>query len=416
MPAPWLDCTVLHGAGLSAEMLILDGAHLVLPDRVLSPGRLVIDGDRISEIGPGSDGGALAGLWIVPGFIDVHVHGLHGDDVLDGPGQVATIARRLPRYGCTSFAPTTFACPPDALEMLAQSVEEAIGAPTLDSARVLPAHLESNFMSSDYRGAQPLEQLCLPPGAPAADAVPGTAIDFTGDDILRVVTAHRRAIGTMTLAPELPEALPLIRALTSQGIRVSLGHSGATLDHARAGIEAGARQATHLFNRMPALTHRAPGLVGAVLDDDRVAVELVCDGYHVHPVVMRMAIRAKRPDRVMAITDGLAGAGLPVGSRFLLGGRGATVQEHACVLDDGTLAGSRLTMDRVFANLVTLVGVTPLDAATMTATVPARELGLTDRGKLAGGLLADLVLLDDAFCVRQTIIGGHIAYAHDVPR
>ena len=200
-----------------------------------------------------------------------------------------------------------------------------------------------------------------------------------------MIAAHRDAIGTLTLAPELPEALTLIRDLVARGHAVSLGHSGATLEEARAGIEAGARRATHLFNRMPPLTHRAPGLIGAVLDDDRVAVELVCDGYHVHPVVMRAAIRAKRPERVMAITDGLAGAGLAEGARFELGGRAVTVRAQACFLDDGTLAGSRLTMDRVFANLVEMVGVTPLEAAMMTATVQARTLGLSDRGRHCRG-------------------------------
>lgn len=397
-------------------MLILDGATLVLPDRVLSPGRLVIDGDRIVEVGEGSEGGPLAGLWIVPGFIDVHVHGLLGDDALDGPGSVAAIAAHMPRHGCTSFTPTTFACPPAALEMLAVAIEQAMTRPTMESARVLPAHLESNFMAPEYRGAQPLDRLCLPPGAPADAATPGTATDFTADDVLAVIAAHRAAIGKLTIAPELPEALALIRLLVAQGHRVSLGHSGATLEEARAGIEAGARQATHLFNRMPPFTHRAPGLIGAVLDDERVAVELVCDGYHVHPVVMRAAIRAKRPDRVMAITDGLAGAGLPVGARFELGGRGVTVRDQACFLDDGTLAGSRLTMDRVFANLVEMVGVTPLEAATMCATVQARELGLQDRGRIAEGLLADLVVLGGDWSIRQTILGGEVVYAGDSSR
>ena len=397
-------------------MLILDGAHLVLADRVLSPGRLVIDDDRIVDVGEGSDGGPLGGLWIVPGFIDVHVHGLLGDDTLDAPGSVASIAANLPRHGCTSFAPTTFACPPARLEMLARAVSQAISEPAREAARVLPAHLESNFMAPDYRGAQPLDALCLPPGAPADAATPGTATEFTADDILQVITAYRSAIGKLTLAPELPESLALIRSLIAQGLRVSLGHSGATLEEAQAAIEAGARQATHLFNRMPPFTHRAPGLIGAVLDDERVAVELVCDGYHVHPVAMRAAIRAKRPERVMAITDGLAGAGLAVGSHFELGGRGVTVREQACFLDDGTLAGSRLTMDRVFANLIGMVGVTPVDAAMMCATVQARELGLHDRGRLAEGLLADLVVLDADWCVRQTVIGGSIVYASDASR
>jgi N-acetylglucosamine-6-phosphate deacetylase len=396
-------------------MLILDGAHLVLPDRVLSPGRLVIDDDRIVEVGPGSEGGPLAGRWIVPGFIDVHVHGLLGTDVLDDADSVAKVAQRMPRFGCTSFTPTTFACPPAAIERLAIAIEAAMAAPSRESARVLPAHLESNFMAPDYRGAQPLAELRLPPGAPLeVPSDPSAATpDYSGEDVLAVIAAHRAAIGKLTLAPELPEALGLIRSLVAQGHRVSLGHSGATLDEARAGIEAGARQATHLFNRMPPLTHRAPGLVGAVLDDDRVSVELVLDGYHVHPVVVRAAIKAKRPERVMAITDGLAGAGLAVGAHFELAGRGVTVRDQACFLDDGTLAGSRLTMDRVFANLVESIGVTPLEAALMTATVQARELGLHDRGRVAEGLLADLVVLDGDWCVRQTLIGGAVVYAED---
>ncbi len=391
-------------------MLILDGATLVLPDRLISPGRLVIEDDRIVDVGPGSDAGPLAGLWIVPGFIDVHVHGLLGDDTLDGPHAIAAIAASLPRYGCTSFTPTTFACPPSAIEVLATAIEQAMDAPAPGAARVLAAHLESNFMTPEYRGAQPLSDLCLPPGAPADAAVEGTATAYGAAEVMAVIAAHRRAIGKLTLAPELPQALPLIRDLVLHGHRVSLGHSGATLEQARAGIEAGARQATHLFNRMPPFTHRTPGLVGAVLDDDRVAVELVCDGYHVHPVAMRTAIRAKRPERVMAITDGLAGAGLPVGARFTLGGRGVTVREQACFLDDGTLAGSRLTMDRVFANLVEMIGMTPPEAATMCATVQARELGLSDRGRLAPGLLADVAVLDGGWQVRQTIIGGTVVH------
>ena len=319
----------------------------------------------------------MAGLWIVPGFIDVHVHGVLGDDVLDGPGSVAAIAAQLPRFGCTSFTPTTFACPPASLEMLALAIEAAMAAPVAARRRACcPRISRATSWRPTTAARSRCRALCLPPGAPADMATPGTATDFTADDILAVIAAHRSAIGKLTLAPELPEALTLIRDLVAHGHGVSLGHSGATLEEARAGIEAGARRATHLFNRMPPLTHRAPGLIGAVLDDDRVAVELVCDGYHVHPVVMRAAIRAKRPERVMAITDGLAGAGLAEGARFELGGRGVTVREQACFLDDGTLAGSRLTMDRVFANLVEMVGVTPLEAAMMTATVQARTLGL----------------------------------------
>lgn len=390
--------------------MILDGADIVLSDRVLSPGRLVIDNGRIADVGPGSQGGPLAGHLVVPGFIDVHVHGVEGSDVLEASDKVRAVAARLPRYGVTSFCPTTVACSPDDLTMVARAVLEARRTPASGSARVLPAHLESNFIAPDYRGAQPLACLCLPPRAPASARVEGTAGDYNGDDIVAVIAAHREAVGIVTIAPELPESLSLIADLVEKGHRVSLGHSGATYEQGRAGIEAGARHATHLFNRMPPFTHRAPGLVGAVLDDDRVAAEIVCDGYHVHPVTMRAAIRAKHPSRMMAITDGTSGSGLPVGSEVLLGGRRITVTDDACFLDDGTLAGSSLTMDRAFANLVSLVGLSPMEAALMSSTVPARELRLADLGVIEAGAIADLVVLDAQHQVRQTIIDGISVY------
>jgi N-acetylglucosamine-6-phosphate deacetylase len=390
--------------------MILDGADIVLTDRVVSPGRLVIEGDRIVDIGHGSASGALAGHTIVPGFVDVHVHGVEGNDVLEAPDRVREVAARMPRYGVTSFCPTTVACSPDDLTMVARAVLDVQRSPVPGGARVLKAHLESNFIAADYKGAQPLSCLCLPPGAPASARVEGTAADYNGDDIMAVIAAHRDAVGILTIAPELPEALALIADLVAHGHRVSLGHSGATYEQGVAGIEAGARHATHLFNRMPPFTHRAPGLVGAVLEDDRVAVEIVCDGYHVHPSTMRAAIRAKQPSRVMAITDGTAGSGLPVGSRVMLGGRGISVTKDACFLDDGTLAGSSLTMDRAFANLVTLVGVDRTEAALMTSTTPARELRLSGFGVLEAGAVADLVVLDADYRVRQTIIGGVSAY------
>ncbi len=390
--------------------MILDGADIVLPDRIVHQGRLVIDGDRIADIGPGTASGPLAGHLIVPGFVDVHVHGIEGNDVLEAPDRIRAVAARMPRYGVTSFCPTTVACSPDDLAMVARAVLDAQRAPAPTSARVLKAHLESNFIAPDYRGAQPLACLCLPPGASSAGQAAGTAADYNGDDIMAVIAAHREAVGILTIAPELPEALPLIRDLVSHGHRVSLGHSGATYEQGRDGIEAGARHATHLFNRMPPFTHRAPGLVGAVLEDERVAVEIVVDGYHVHPATMRAAIRAKQPSRVMAITDGTAGSGLPVGSEVMLGGRRITVTSDACFLDDGTLAGSSLTMDRAFANLLTLVGMTPVEAALMTATVPARELRLAGFGVLEPGAMADLVVLDPGHRVRQTVIGGVVAY------
>jgi N-acetylglucosamine-6-phosphate deacetylase len=209
---------------------------------------------------------------------------------------------------------------------------------------------------------------------------------------------------------ELPGGLHLARALVAGGHRVSLGHSGATYEQALEGIAAGARHATHLFNRMSPLGHRAPGLVGAVLSSADVAAELVCDGYHVHPAVAAAAIRAKGVSRMMAITDGVAGAGLPVGSRVSLGGRTVTVTDDACFLDDGTLAGSRLTMDGAFRRLVAQ-GFSLVEASRMCSGTQAEELGLEGQGTIVPGALADLVVLDGQLEVAATYVGGSPAWS-----
>ena len=177
-------------------------------------------------------------------------------------------------------------------------------------------------------------------------------------------------MGIVTVAPELAGGLDLIRWLAARGHYVSLGHSAATYDEALAGVAAGARQSTHLFNRMPPLHHRAPGLAGAVLQADEVAAEIICDGVHVHPALVRAAIAAKRPSRVMAITDATAAAGLPVGGRASIGGYAITAAGSTALLDDGTIAGSVTTMDRVFQFLVAAVGLSLVDAATLCATTP----------------------------------------------
>jgi N-acetylglucosamine-6-phosphate deacetylase len=190
---------------------------------------------------------------------------------------------------------------------------------------------------------------------------------------------------------------------------VSLGHSGATYEQALEGIRAGARQATHLFNRMTPIGHRAPGLAGAVLESDEVVAEIVCDGVHVHPAMVRVALAAKRAERIMAITDGTAGAGLPPGSFAHLGGRRITVRD-AAYLEDGTIAGSTLTMDRAFAKLTSEVGLSLPDAATVCSTTPARTLGLQGFGVLVPGAVADVTVLDRDLRVVQTWIGGTLAY------
>jgi len=418
-------------------MIVLAGADVVLPDRVLSGATIVIDDGVIVDIEPrvrprDHDGlyVDLTGHIVVPGFVDVHVHGVEGHDVLDGPDAVRAVAERLPRWGVTAFCPTTIACPPSALVELFDGIARIRTSGHVTGARVLPAHLESNFINPDYRGAQPAACLRKPPASaslsPTDDSSslgrgqtsresgarpvpPPGAHSYTAEDLLSTIGQYRSDVGIVTMAPELEGGLELVRALSAAGIRVALGHSGATYDEAMAAIEAGARHATHLFNRMRPMTHREPGLVGAVLASDEIAAELICDGVHVHPAAMRVTIAAKRPERTIAITDGTAGSGLPRGTRATLGGQPITVGDTA-TLDDGTLAGSVLTMDRAFARLAG-IGVSLPDAATMCATTPARELGLQGLGVIAEGAKADLAVLDANLRVKQTWVEGVMVFS-----
>jgi N-acetylglucosamine-6-phosphate deacetylase len=394
-------------------MIVLAGGDLVLPDRVQTHASLIIEDGEITAIEAGRAdpaGAALvdaSGCYIVPGFVDVHVHGVEGHDTLDGASAVGAIAARLPRYGVTAFCPTTVACPPDVLRGVLDQVRMARIAPRSGSARVLPAHLESNFVSPDYRGAQPAACLRLPPGADdVQQAYSVRGGEYSGVQILVAISVYRADVGIVTLAPELPGAIDLVRSLVGAGHRASLGHSGADFDTAIAAIEAGATHATHLFNRMTPLAHRAPGLVGAILAREEVTAELICDGYHVHPAMCRLAIAAKGAGRMMAITDGTAGSGQPIGSEARLGGRVIHVRDEAAFLDDGTLAGSTLTMDRAFRNIVTSFRQSLVDAAAMCATTPARQLGLSGVGVLAEGAVADVVVLDRDLRVVRTFVDG----------
>jgi N-acetylglucosamine-6-phosphate deacetylase len=353
----------------------------------------------------------LSNHYIVPGFIDVHVHGVGGHDTLDAGAAITAIAEALPRFGVTAFCPTSIACDPHALRAMLGAVRTARTSRPPGGARVLPAHLESNFINPEYKGAQPASCLRSPrPDAGSPPVARSAKAGWTGDDILAEIAAARPDVGIVTLAPELDGAVPLIRDLVSRGHHVSLGHSGASYEQAQDGIRAGARQATHLFNRMTPIGHRAPGLAAAALESDEIVAELICDGVHVHPAMMRVAFAAKGPEGVMAITDGTAGAGLPRGSHATLGGRRITVGD-AAYLDDGTIAGSVLTMDRAFAVLTTSAGMSLPDAAVACSTTPARTLGLQGFGVLAAGGIADLAVLDRDLRVVQTWVAGTLAWS-----
>jgi N-acetylglucosamine-6-phosphate deacetylase len=394
-------------------MIALSGADIVLPDRLIRGGSIVIEDGRIAAIesrtidaAPGRSIDDLSHHVIVPGFVDVHVHGIEGVDVLDGPEAVGQVASRLLKYGVTAFCPTAVACTPQKLAMLLEAIGRARSVPSRSASRVLPAHLESNFINPDWNGAQPAGCLRIPQGASGAYGALGAKGEFSGRDILDVIEAQRSAVGIVTLAPELPGGLDLVRALVAAGHRVSLGHTGASYDEARAAIEAGAHHATHLFNRMSSITSRSPGVVGAVLESEAVAAEIICDGHHVHPSLVSMAIRLKSAAKMMAITDATAAAGLPLGSNARLGDQTIIAGERTAVLENGTLAGSILTMDAAFRMLVTGIKLSLPDAARMCATTPAEAVKATEIGSIATGKWADLAVLDRDLRVSRTYLAG----------
>jgi N-acetylglucosamine-6-phosphate deacetylase len=263
---------------------------------------------------------------------------------------------------------------------------------------VLPAHLESNFISPEYRGAQPAS--CL--RSPGAGAHEG---DYSAREILDAIAASRPDVGIVTLAPELPGGLDLVTSLVSRGpSRVTRALWCRFRDRdCRDRCRRTARDASLQPHDADHPSRTRPGR--AVLAREEIAAELICDGYHVHPAMCRLAMAAKGAHGVMAITDGTSLSGLPVGSVARLGGQRIQARGDAAFLEEGTLAGSTLTMDRAFRTIVTRCGGSLVEAATMCATTPARELGLTGFGVIAAGAMADLVVLDRGFRVVRTFIG-----------
>lgn len=395
----------MTGGETALTRTFISGASIVTRDAVLEDSCLVLDGASIVDIipaaavrpGTGSRHVVLdAQALVVPGFVDVHVHGVCGVDVLDDSDAVARVAAALPQFGVTGFCPTSVACPPELLAPFLDGVSHAIRDRAQASARVLPAHLESNFINPDFRGAQPAECLCT---------LHGRTASFSGADIIEVVDARPGAVGIVTLAPELDGGLDLVRRFAGAGIDVSLGHTGATYEEANAAFDAGASRATHLFSAMRPFRHRDPGAVTAALIRQDVAVEVICDGVHAHPAAVSLALAATHGSGFLAITDGTAASGLPHGARSRLGRRLVTALD-AARYDDGTLAGSVATMDRVFRMLVRQCSCDLPTAARLTATNPCRDRRLARTGILEPGFAADLVVLSPDLHVESTWIAG----------
>ena len=358
--------------------------RLVL-DRVL-PGRLVVADGRIAAVEP--DPGAADGPFVCPGFVDVHVHGFGGHDAMGGEAALDGMARALLRRGVTSFLPSAVTAPLDALAEFTRTVRAWLGSPPADGAAPLGFNLEGPFLNPDRRGAQNAAFMVTPAIVPLE----------TLDPLLE-------AFRLTTIAPELDGALELIRWLADRGVVVSLGHSAATVDQARAGYAAGATSTTHLFNAMSGVDHHAPGLAVAALSDDAAWVELIADGHHVDRALWPVIMRTKTADRLVLVSDALALAGLGDG-RMMIGGLEVGVRDgQARLVSNGRLAGSVIALDDAVRNLVRS-GVDLPRAVAAASRNPLALLGVRDRGRLEAGQRADLVLLDDALRVVGVMRAG----------
>jgi N-acetylglucosamine-6-phosphate deacetylase len=313
-------------------------------------------------------------------FFDVHVHGAMSFDFMAaGAGEIDAVGRFLAGRGVGHYLPTTVTAPVEAtlraLEVRAEVIE---AGPAEGAAVPVGVHLEGPFVSHAKRGVHPVASL-QPPSVALFE---------------RFQEAARGHIKLVTLAPELPGALELIEYATNRGVKVSLGHSDATAAEATAGIAAGATSATHTFNAMRALGHREPGILGVVLDREELYAELICDGVHVDPSMVRLWLKAKGPERAMLVTDGMSATGMPEGE-YDLGGMAVTVKDGVCLFGT-TLAGSVLTMDKAVENLRRFTGSSLGAAVRLAAQNPARMLGLAGLTGLEVGSPANFNVFDEA--------------------
>jgi N-acetylglucosamine-6-phosphate deacetylase len=367
---------------------------LITSDGVISQPLIVVSNGRVESLSTQAAASAPENTLHLPkstlsaGFLDVHVHGAGGRDVMEGATDaIGTVAQVLAAHGTTRFLATTVTAGVDeilrALDTIATSIEA--GPASQLAAMPIGIHLEGPFLSHNKRGVHAPEKLQQP------------AIDL----FERFVQAARGHIRLMTIAPELPGALELIQYATNKGVRVSLGHSDAVATEARAGIAAGAVSATHTFNAMRGLTQREPGMLGVVLDAKELYAELICDGIHTTPEAVRLWLRMKGLDRAILVTDGMAATGMPDG-HYLLGDMLAHV-ENGIAMHDGALAGSVLTMDRAVANVQTFTGIDLGSAVRLASRNPASMLGLP-----AASDWADFNLFDEAGQRTGTILRGHM--------
>ncbi|MEV6151302.1 N-acetylglucosamine-6-phosphate deacetylase [Nonomuraea sp. NPDC052129] len=358
--------------------LTLADARIVTPEGV-HDGWLTIEDGRITHVGHGAApraGHSLGGRHVVPGFVDLHNHGGAGGSFPTGEQDRAREAVALhERHGTTTMVASLVT---GALDDLARATSSL--AELCDDGLLAGIHFEGPYISRARCGAHN----------------PGLLREPSPREFGELLKAGRGHVRMLTIAPELPGALETIRMAAAEGVLAALGHSDATYEQTLAGIEAGATVATHLYNALPPLGHRAPGPIAALLEDERVTIELINDGVHVHPAMLRLAYEVAGPARTALITDAMAAAGMGDGT-YVLGSMDVIVTDGVARLAEGdSIAGSTLTMDVAFRRAVQEVGLTLSEAVQLTSLTPARVLGVADRaGSIAVGKAADLVVLSD---------------------
>ena len=392
---------VMYGAVVTPTGIINDGA-LVIEDGVLQYVGTVEDipaqwkdttSSQVPTAGSSSAQAIALGSsgYLVPGFIDIHVHGGNGEDFMDASKEVLdTITSFHASQGTTSMLATTMTAPRESIERVLSEVN-AYNQQDMPYAQLLGVHLEGPFLSPKWPGAQNPEHIVLPNIA----------------WVRSWVTQYPDLIRQLTLAPEQEGALELISWLSQQGITPALGHTDATYEEVQQAVAAGLRHAVHTFNAMTPLHHRKPGAAGAVLGDDRIEAEVIADGIHVHPAAVALLTKLKQEHNLILITDAMSAAGLDDGD-YTLGDLPVVVQEGVARLEDGvTLAGSTLTMIRGFRFLIEEAGMSLVEASLAASLNPARSIGMADRvGSLEQGKQADILRLSPELALEEVWIHG----------
>ena len=379
--------------------MLFCGGSVCAAEGVWSPGWLATEGHRIAALGPGepppvADGAEAVdatGLWLVPGFIDLHVHGGDGADAMDAdPESLRRMARFHATHGVTALLPTTWTATEVATTAALEAVAESVG-PVEGGATILGAHLEGPWLNRARCGAQEADLI--------RPAEPAEARRFLDTGVVRLVA----------LAPEVEDNQGVIGECRERGVTVAAGHTQAGYEEMVEAVRLGVRHVTHTFNAMAPFGHREPGTVGAALALAELRCELIADGVHVHPAAMALLARAKGPDGVVLVSDATRAAGYPEGP-VDLGGRAAVSHGGALRLADGRLAGSVCTLDTARRVFAAATGWGPAELAAAASGNAAAAIGLSAKGSLAAGADADLVLLDGDGTVRLTMAEGRVVY------